>query len=275
MRRVAVAVMLVAAAGLVGGTASAEDYLGAFLRGAKLAKQRNYPKALEAFQDAIRLDPTQVDAYLNAGNIAKHLDKCREVLLHYRGLLYLSPGDPDAKSAKAAIAACEAKGAGTLIVKTSSLADAADVTGVEVTLADGLVGRTPVPDLKLAPGTYRMELTHPDFEPVTEDVTITAGATTEVKRDLKKKLLYGALEVKTEPADGVVVYIDDVQVGVTPLKEKLKLETKKYLVRFEKPGYDRWIRNVTIQRDRTTTVSATLEPTVPAGPDEPTPPGGQ
>lgn len=260
MRQLTVFVILSA---LIIPRAVGADYESAFMRGTKLAKQRNYVKALDAFREAIRSDPTQVDAYLNAGNIARHLKMCREVLLYYKGFLYLSPSDPEARNAKAAMTACE-KGTGTLILKAVSPTDGASVNGVEVFIEDGLIDRTPLPEVKLMPGNYRIRLSHPDFEPVSEDVTIKAGETTEVSLGLKKKLLYGFLEIKTNPEEGVAVFLDDEQVGVTPLKDKLKLETRKFLIRLEKPGYDRWIRYVTIERDRTITVEATLEPTTPS-----------
>lgn len=240
------------------GPAAADDYTTALMRGAKLARQRSYPAALAAFQEAVRADPSQVDGYLNAGNVAKHLNRCKDVLLMFRGFLYLAPQDPEARNAKAAIAACEAKATGTLTVKT-------DVAGAEVLVDGGLIGRTPITDIKLAAGTYRIDLRHPDYEDAGTEVTVTAGQPVEAAVTMNRKLLYGFLEVKTDPADGVQVFLDDAPAGVTPLSEKLRLETKKYLLRLEKAGYDRWIRNVTIQRDRTLTVNATLEPLAPPG----------
>ena len=256
---VALAAVLVAGA----APAQAEDYMQAVSRAAKFAKARNYPKALEAFGDAVRADPSQIDAYVNAGNIAKHLDRCREILMFFRGFLYLSPQDPEVKMARAAIATCEAKTVGTLIVKT-------EVPGIEAKLDGGLVGRTPVADLKLLPGTYNLELSHPDWELASETVTITAGAITETKVELKHKLLFGYLEVITNPPEGVQVSLDDVGVATTPMKEKVRLETKKYLLRLEKPGYDRWIRSISIERDRVNKVQATLEPSAPTGVPAPT-----
>lgn len=239
-------------------TSAADDYTAAFMKGARLAKQRAYPAALAAFQEAVRAEPSQIDGYLNAGNIAKHLNKCRDVILMFRGFLYLSPQDPEVRNARAAIGACEAKQTGTLTVKT-------EATGLEVLVDGGLIGRTPLTDMKLVAGTYRLLLRHPDYEDATAEVTVREGEPVEASVPVRKKLLFGFLEVKTEPADGVQVFLDEVPSGVTPLKEKLRLETKKYLLRLEKSGYDRWIRNVNIQRDRTQTVSATLEPVAPPG----------
>ena len=263
MKRVSFLAMLVVFG--AGVARAGDDYVTAAGRGARLAKLRKYPQALAAFQEAVRADPTQVDAYLNAGNIARHLNRCREVLLMFRGFLYLAPQDPEVKTARAALAACEAKGTGSLTVKT-------DAAGIEVLADGGLIGRTPLLDIKLAPGTYQLVLRHPDYEEAQAEVTIKPSELTEVNVPLRKKVLYGFLEVKTDPPEGVTVYLDEVQVGVTPLKEKLKLETRQYFLRLEKPGYDRWIRNVTIKRDRTQVVQAKLEATTSTqGVAEPSP----
>ena len=77
---------------------------------------------------------------------------------------------------------------------------------------------------------------------------------------MNKRIYKGFLKIVTEPADGVQIFLDDKLVGTTPLKEPIALETRRYLVRFEKPGYDRWIRYVTIERERTADLAATLEP---------------
>ena len=253
---VAVAVVLACS-----GTAMAqEDYATALGRGAKLAKARNYPAALTAFQAAVSADPSQLDGYFNAGAIAEHLGKCREELRYYRGFLFLTPGTPDDKAARAGVAACEAKPVGTLVAKP-------DLAGMEASVDGALVGRTPV-SVKLAPGTYRVVLRHPEYEDVAEPVTIQAGEDNEYKPALTKKILYGWLEVKTDPADGVEVFLDDKPAGTTPIKEKMRLETKKYFLRLEKPGYDSWIRNVTVGRDRTLTVTATLEHAAPPATDK-------
>jgi tetratricopeptide (TPR) repeat protein len=252
------AIMLATAAA---GQAQAEDYQAVMGRGAKLVKARNYPAALAAFEEAVKADPMQLDGYFNAGNIALHLQKCREVLLYFRGFLYLSPGTPDDKAAKAAIATCEAKPTGILAVRATE-------PGVEVWISGALVGRTPIGALKLATGTYRVELRHPDFEPFSREVTLAAAEETRLEEPLTRRILYGYLEVKTEPADGVQVYLDEKPIGVTPLKDKLRLETRKFFLRLEKAGYDRWIRNVIIGRERTLTVTATLEPVAPPPADK-------
>jgi hypothetical protein len=250
--------------GLGLGRAEAQDSGAAMQRGAKYVRARNYPKALEAFLEAIKADPAQLDAYYNAGTIAQKLGRCRDVLLYYRGFLYMSPGTADDKTARDDIAKCEAKpGIGGLSVKSEPPAIEAYLDGV-------VVGRTPITEVKLLPGTYRLELKHPDYIETSEEVVIATGETRETSRTLEHKLLYGELEIRTVPAEGVQVYLDDKPAGTTPV-QKMRLETRKYLIRLEKSGFETWIRNVVIGRDRTLTVNATLEvtvpPEIPGGPD--------
>lgn len=261
---VGLAVLFVAAP-----AAAEDDYLSLSRQGARAVKARNLPKALESFAAAVRADPQQIDGYFNAGNVADRMKRCPEVLVYFRGFLHLSPGTPDDGHARSRLAACEKAATATLAVRS-------EPRDVEVTVDGAIVGRTPMADVKLAPGTYRVGLSCrcPDFQDASEEVVLKDGEPAEVSRELARTLTYGLLQVLTAPADGVRVYLDDREVGATPL-EPLRLETRKYLLRLEKPGYDRWIRAVTVSRDRTVPVQATLEKTEEAGPETPAAPAGK
>ena len=252
----ALPILLAVAAGvLVPAPAGADDGYGdSLLRGARLVRARNLPKALEAFQDAVRADPIGIDAYFNAGSVAQRLKRCKETLLYFRGFLFLSPGTADDRQANAAVAACEAKpGVGMLTVRT-------EPKGVEVSLDGVLQARTPVTQVKVPAGTYRVGLSCrcPDFEDATREVTIVEGGEAEVDVSLDRKLTYGWVQVETVPAEGVKVFLDDAPVGETPIP-KMRLQTRKHFLRLEKAGYEPWVRNVVVERDKTRVVQATLE----------------
>lgn len=263
--------LVLVAAGMVLGASSAraEDYASLMQKGIKYTRGHNLPRALEAFSAAVEADPTQLDGYFNAGNVAQHLKKCREVLLYFRGFLHLSPGTADDKAARAGVAACEKEETGLLTVKV-------EPKGAEVSLNGAIVGKGPLTEVKFVPGTYRVGLSCkcPDFQDASVETTVKAGETAEVVVELPRTLTYGLLQVITEPKDGVEVYLDDKPVGTTPVAP-LRLETRKYLLRLEKPGYDRWIRAVTVQRDRTLPVQAILEKTEATVPAEPGAPAGK
>lgn len=222
-----------------------------YAKGLRLAKQRAYPKALIAFKEAIRENPLEMDAYFNAGNIAFNLKQCKDVLIYFRGFLYLSPGTPDDKTAKAGLTQCESKGnVGTLLIKS-------EPSGIEVYIDGAIIGKTPIAETKLQSGVYKVLLKHPDFELWEQDIEIKSGQINEMYAKLTRLIAYGFLDLKTEPP-GAKVFLDEKEIGVTPM-EKVKLETKRYLVRFEKPGYDKWVRYVNIVKDKTVTLNAVLE----------------
>lgn len=262
MRRIGATLRWAALACLLAGIAAPvraeESYAEAVARGARQVRARNLPKALEAFADAARIDPTAIDAYFNAGSVAERLRKCRETLLYFRGFLFLSPGTSDDRQAKAAVASCESKpGVGTLTVKT-------EPKGIEVSLDGLLQARTPVAQVKIPVGTYRVGLSCrcPDFDDAVREVTIVEGRDTEVEVTLTRKLTYGWLQVETDPKEGVKVYLDEKLVGETPIA-KVRLETTKHFLRLEKAGYDPWVRNVQVERDKTKVVQATMEAIIP------------
>ncbi|MEY3013201.1 MAG: hypothetical protein RIT45_1936 [Pseudomonadota bacterium] len=85
---------------------------------------------------------------------------------------------------------------------------------------------------------------------------------------------YGYLIFNVKPADGVTVFLDDVditkRVGAEPnadgvvtgtgsKKDPIHLHARKWIIRFYKPGYDRWHRRIEIRRGQITVVNAALE----------------
>lgn len=262
-------VVLIVVAAVWGSTASADEtpYQTWHRKGTQALKKRAYDRALEAFRAAVAADPGELDGYFNAGNVARHLKRCRDVLLFFRGFLYLSPGTEDDRAAKAALKECERKG------ETGQVSIQSEPAGAEVSVSGVLVGQTPLPGLVLPVGDTVVEFRHPDCEVHRETVTVRADEPARVTAALRLKPAFGTLEVVAVPAEGVTVWVDEREVGVTPL-EKVRLPVGKVLVRLGKPGYDPWIRAVVIQKDRTHRLEATLEETA-SGPGETVPEGAR
>jgi hypothetical protein len=66
--------------------------------------------------------------------------------------------------------------------------------------------------------------------------------------------------VKVTSTAGVTVFLDKVNVGKAPYSRD-KLPARRYLVHLEKPGWDRWVRYITVVRGETQTVEAKMEAT--------------
>mgnify|MGYP003825172081 CR=1 FL=1 len=224
-------------------------------QGARHARARDWRRALESFEAAVRADPVHLDAAFNAGSVARKLNRCRETLLYFRAFLFLSPGTDDDGAARRAIEACEARKG-----ETGILTIRGEPRGAEVSLNGVLQARTPVNRLKVPVGTWQVRVSCrcPDFDDVVQEVRIEADRETEVGIDLPRKKGYGHLEIRTSPPAGVEVLLDGERVGETPV-ERIRLETGKHFLELRKAGFERWIRNVLIERDRVTAVEAEME----------------
>lgn len=230
---------------------------GPLLRqGARYVKARDWRRALESFEAAVRADPVHMDAAFNAGSVAWKLKQCRETLLYFRAFLFLSPGTDDDEVARRAIEACESRKG-----ETGTLTLRGQPPGAEVSLDGVLQARMPVQRLKVPVGSWKVQVSCrcPDFDDVVQEVRIDPDQETEVAIDLPRKKGFGELEVRTSPPAGVEVLLDGERVGETPM-DRMRLETGKHFLELRKEGFDRWIRNVVIERDRVTTVEAEMEP---------------
>ncbi|MBL8787870.1 MAG: PEGA domain-containing protein, partial [Deltaproteobacteria bacterium] len=98
------------------------------------------------------------------------------------------------------------------------------------------------------------------YEPFTQTLTVEPkGEAQTVQGSLIPIIFKGKVAIATDPAEGVQVYMDDVPVGVTPVKD-IELDTgKRYLFRFEKEGYDRWVRYIEVYRDEVVELKPVME----------------
>ena len=69
---------------------------------------------------------------------------------------------------------------------------------------------------------------------------------------------------RAEVAEGVRVYVNDTHIGKTPLK-KMKMLSDRYLVRFERDGFDDWSRYIDLGRNQSYTLHPILERSSPDG----------
>ena len=129
-------------------------------------------------------------------------------------------------------------------------------------------------DHPLPVGSHELRLTHPECEPFTQEFTLDKALPVDLQPAMTRKLLYGSLMMGTKPEAGVRIFLDEEEVGRTPLAEPLRVRTRRYLMRLEISEWDRWVRYVTVRPDRTTEVEAELEQTAgeASSPAPPSPP---
>ncbi len=215
-------------------------------------------RALALFEKALPYKNTTSDIFYNLTNVADALHKVAKVAFYGQGFLYLESDTKDARMIRGkvhhALRALRRTGD-----RPSHVLFAVTPPGVTV-----LVDHVPLTDtggkaVTLPPGTYHAHAEKAGYVPWNAMFTVAGGKPLTVKGALVKKIYHGTLKIITDPPDGVKVYIDDKLVGTTPLPKLITLETRRYLVRFAKPGYDRWIRYVDISRQKTYVLKPVME----------------
>ena len=89
--------------------------------------------------------------------------------------------------------------------------------GAEVTLAGQVLGDTPLDSELPAQRGAELALAKAGFDPVRLSVDLTAGATTNVKRELVAAVRYGVIQLQIPPGKGAgVVYLGKRRVGRAP-----------------------------------------------------------
>lgn len=225
----------------------------------RLARRGKAREALELFEAALAIKNESSDIFYNLVQVAEVTKRWDKVLVYAQGFLRLERQTHDAKAfqKKLALARKRLEKAGRVPVKVRFEAAPA---GVAVFVDHVPVTYDGPGEVLLLPGRYEATARKPDHTPWKEKLRVKAGEPQTVQVKLEPIVYTGTLEITTVPADGVTVYLDDKEVGTTPL-EPLKLPTVKTLVRFEKEGYDRWVRYVTLQKDQVHELKATLEKT--------------
>lgn len=119
----------------------------------------------------------------------------------------------------------------------SSLFDTLTVTtvppGATLFINNQPSGTTPFRSEKLAPGSYRVRLELPGYDPMEGTVVLKPGESHAIEK--KMIGIYGSLSVSTTPP-GAVVFLNDHHFGTTPYRND-KLQNGVYSLRLELPGY--------------------------------------
>ena len=224
----------------------------------RYVRARKPDKALDFFEKALPYRNDSSDIFYNLVAVAEAVKDWSRVHLYTTGFLYLESGTDDARDfarkQKAAV-----KGLTKAKLAPAPVSFEIDPPGVEIFVNHVPVGKARRGMVDLPPGEYVARASKVDHHDWEQPFEVVAGTPAVVKGALQKMVFHGLLSITTEPAEGVQVFVDDELIGTTPIEEPLKLETRRYLVRFEKEGWERWIRYVDIKKDEAHELKPALE----------------
>lgn len=220
-------------------------------------KRRKPLKALEFFEKALPYMREDSGIYYNLVMVAEGTYEFEKLMLYGAGFLFLEPEGADSVEIRRKM-----KRVAELLAKRQQKLSMVDFRvqpkGVEIYVNGVPVAKSGGPGVQLPAGSYTASATLEDYVDWEQPFTTQKGEGQTLKSSMTKRIYFGMLNIVTDPPDGVDVLIDGKKVGVTPLKPK-RLKTGRYLVRFEKEGWDYWHRYVDITRDGTYELTPTME----------------
>jgi formylglycine-generating enzyme required for sulfatase activity len=114
-------------------------------------------------------------------------------------------------------------------------------------LLDGApLGRTPLTDVEIKPGTHQLELTAQRFVPQKVELEVRGGGE---RQTLVAKLTpsWAPVSVDSEPK-GATVLVDGAEAGVTPAA--LEIEGGERALELRLPGYNAWLGKVQVNANQ-------------------------
>lgn len=138
------------------------------------------------------------------------------------------------------------------------------ISGADVLVDGKVVGKTPLPtSLAVPPGEHTLELRRPGYVTAKQQITLTEGATGDVRLDLSidmaKLSTEGVLLALDVGQKGPELFVDQQHIG--PYTDPVRLPLGPHRVRIEAAGFLPLERDITLERDKTNVLSGRLEPT--------------
>lgn len=231
--------------------------------GVRALKRQQYRDALELLELAIPLKGGSQNLLFNLTQAAQGVRHWQKVTLYGQAFLHREKGGRDAievsRMVDAAFDELAKKGHQPVLYRFDVRPEAIDVLVNGVPVANALVH-----EVRLVPGRYVVSASRDHYRPWSEPLEVVAGSAPQVvTRSLEAIIYEGKVKITTDPADGVLVYMDEQLIGTTPLDVMTLSTGRRYLFRFEKPGYDRWWRYVEVYKDETVELNPVME-TLPA-----------
>lgn len=229
-----------------------------YQRGIRLTKHGQNAEALAAFERALPKKGDVPDLLYNLVQVAKAEKQHDKVALYGQSFLLLEPDTKDSTAMSAAVEAAFAtleKRSRVIVNCSFRVPEGATVFVNDAPVADGKrqLVRLPV-------GAYTLRVEQSDHKPIAQKLVVEAGKPVSLELKPEKVIHHGKVTIKTDPPEGVQVFMDDQRIGQTPLTAPLELESgKRILFRFEKLGYETWVRYVELVKNEDLTLTPTLE----------------
>lgn len=226
----------------------------AYRNGVKAARAGRYAEALAKFEAALTRRWEDSELLYNLVQVAKAKGLWDKVALYATSFLVLTPTGADAEALGRSLTEARERMRvrGTPLTKLALTVQPADakvfLDGAWVALASA----------EVPTGSYKLRVEAPGF--VTATRTYKVGKGEPVAIALEKQVFMGKVVLAVTPKDGVAVFVDNEKKGELPAVAELELDSaKRYLVRFEKPGFDPWVRYVQPPPNGKLVVEAKLE----------------
>jgi tetratricopeptide (TPR) repeat protein len=240
-----------------------------FARANRLASAGAVTRSIPHYEKVLEAAPEKYpQAHFNLAEVYRFKKECRKAVLLYNAYMSFEKGEQNKSDALNGIAGC------TQGEKTGTLTFSSKPEGRTKLVIDGYVfAEGNIDKIELIVGEYAIEAQAIDHVSKTDTVAIEEGGEVQRNWELEKKLFFGSLRIGVE-TKGATVTIEPKDLDspkaeeetltiTTPVDEPQELATGKYFVEVTKPGFERWIRNVHINRDEEADVRVSLTESLP------------
>ena len=254
-------------------------------RATRYVRFRGFSKAMKLFKQALPYMNEESDIYYNLVGVAEALGRHEEIFLFGSAFLRLEPDGLDAREVRYKVLKAEST------LKASRKAPApvtfdVDPPGTPLFVNDVPVGVSGGPPIPLPAGIFKVKGSIDDYHPFEKTFEVNPRTPMTVSGAFEKIKYYGKLKIIAyeapcawpctalqaaldqddksgsglKVAEGVRIYVNDTLMGKTPV-EPMKMLSDRYLIRFERAGWDSWSRYVDIGRNDTFVLEPVLEKT--------------
>ena len=203
-----------------------------FERGIELVQREQWGDALAAFEDSMRIFPTQTTLF-NRALCLRLLDRATDAVTAFEEIL-----DRYGTEIEASRQAEIQRELTNLRSRVGRIAvRAGEIRGAAVVVDGAEVGRTPLSrPVVVTPGSHNVEVRAEGFETFNQQISVTGGAVQTVEVSLRRAANPGRIRVNLA-LPGAQITVDGRQVGTTPLSEPVPAQPGDRTVSASRSGY--------------------------------------